>query len=103
VKTQWRRWDDDAADLVVLDPFEHAALVHVPVVHDLADVAHRGAGDIVIGGFFGGFVLSAVKRDLGVKDWSRMIEGHTGILDRMDSVSFAAPLFFHLMRYYFAT
>jgi phosphatidate cytidylyltransferase len=58
---------------------------------------------IVIGGFFGGFVLSAIKRDLGVKDWGRMIEGHGGILDRMDSVSFASPLFFHLTRYYFAT
>jgi Cytidylyltransferase family len=57
---------------------------------------------IVIGGFFGGFVLSAIKRDLGVKDWGRMIEGHGGVLDRMDSVSFASPLFFHLKRYYFA-
>lgn len=58
---------------------------------------------IVVGGFFGGFVLSAIKRDLGVKDWGRMIEGHGGILDRLDSVSFASPLFFHLTRYYFAT
>jgi phosphatidate cytidylyltransferase len=59
---------------------------------------------IVIGGFFGGFVLSAIKRDLGVKDWGGMIDGHGGILDRrMDSVSFASPLFFHLTRYYFAT
>jgi len=58
---------------------------------------------IVIGGFFGGFVLSAIKRDLGVKDWGRLIEGHGGILDRMDSVAFASPLFFHLTRYYFAT
>ena len=58
---------------------------------------------IVIGGFFGGFVLSAIQRDLSVKDWGRMIEGHGGILDRMDSVSFASPLFFHLTRYYFAT
>jgi phosphatidate cytidylyltransferase len=58
---------------------------------------------IVIGGFFGGFVLSAIKRDLGVKDWGRMIEGHGGILDRLDSVSFASPLFFHLTRYYFAS
>jgi phosphatidate cytidylyltransferase len=48
-------------------------------------------------------VLSAIKRDLGVKDWGRMIEGHGGILDRMDSVSFASPLFFHLTRHYFAT
>src|ERR1700739_3616093 len=44
VKPQWRCRDDDMADLVMLDPFEHSALMHVPVVHDLADVAHRGAG-----------------------------------------------------------
>lgn len=57
---------------------------------------------VVVGGFFGGFVLSAIKRDLRVKDWGRMIEGHGGVLDRMDSVSFASPLFFHLTRYSFA-
>jgi len=57
---------------------------------------------IVLGGFFGGLVLSAIKRDLGVKDWGRMIEGHGGVLDRLDSVSFAAPLFFHVTRYWFA-
>lgn len=56
---------------------------------------------IVAFGFLGGLVLSAVKRDLGVKDWGRMIEGHGGILDRMDSVAFAAPIFFHLTRYWF--
>jgi phosphatidate cytidylyltransferase len=38
---------------------------------------------IVVGGLFGGFVLSPIKRDLGVKDWGRMIEGHGGILDRI--------------------
>jgi len=58
---------------------------------------------IGIGGFFGGFVLSAIKRDLGVKDWGSMIEGHGGILDRIGSVAFASPLFFHLTRYYFAS
>jgi phosphatidate cytidylyltransferase len=56
---------------------------------------------IVVAGFFGGLVLSAIKRDLGVKDWGRTIEGHGGILDRMDSVCFAAPLFFHATRYWF--
>jgi phosphatidate cytidylyltransferase len=50
-------------------------------------------------GFFGGLVLSAIKRDRGVKDWGRMIEGHGGMLDRLDSVVFAAPVFFHLTRY----
>jgi phosphatidate cytidylyltransferase len=53
-------------------------------------------------GFSGGLVLSAIKRDRGVKDWGHMIEGHGGMLDRLDSVVFAAPIFFHLTRYFFA-
>lgn len=57
---------------------------------------------IVVAGALGGLVLSAVKRSLGAKDWSAMIEGHGGALDRMDSVAFAAPLFFHLTNYFFA-
>jgi phosphatidate cytidylyltransferase len=56
---------------------------------------------IVVMGFLGGLALSAVKRSLGVKDWGSMIEGHGGMLDRVDSLSFAAPIFFHLTRYYF--
>jgi phosphatidate cytidylyltransferase len=59
------------------------------------------AAAIVLAGFCGGLVLSAVKRSLGAKDWGRMIEGHGGALDRMDSVTYAAPLFFHLTNYYF--
>jgi len=56
---------------------------------------------IVVMGFLGGLTLSAVKRSLGVKDWGAMIEGHGGMLDRVDSLSFAAPIFFHLTRYFF--
>jgi phosphatidate cytidylyltransferase len=56
---------------------------------------------IVLAGFCGGLVLSAVKRSLGAKDWGTMIDGHGGALDRMDSVSFAAPVFFHLTNYFF--
>jgi phosphatidate cytidylyltransferase len=52
-------------------------------------------------GFFGGLVMSGIKRDRGVKDWGRMIEGHGGMLDRLDSVIFAAPIFFHLTRFWF--
>lgn len=51
-------------------------------------------------GFFGGLVMSAIKRDRGVKDWGRLIEGHGGVLDRLDSVIFAAPVFFHITRYF---
>lgn len=51
-------------------------------------------------GFLGGLVMSAIKRDRGVKDWGDMIEGHGGMLDRLDSVVFAAPVFFHIIRYW---
>jgi phosphatidate cytidylyltransferase len=57
---------------------------------------------IVLMGFLGGLALSAVKRSLGAKDWGSMIEGHGSMLDRIDSISFAAPIFFHLTRYFFA-
>ncbi|MWV10866.1 phosphatidate cytidylyltransferase [Pseudomonas sp. L-22-4S-12] len=53
-------------------------------------------------GFAGGLVMSAIKRDRGVKDWGHMIEGHGGMLDRLDSVCFAAPIFFHVVRYWWA-
>jgi phosphatidate cytidylyltransferase len=56
---------------------------------------------IVVMGVLGGLTLSAVKRSLGAKDWGVMIEGHGGMLDRLDSVAFAAPIFFHLTRYFF--
>lgn len=56
---------------------------------------------IAIMGFFGGLVLSAAKRSMGVKDWGSAIEGHGGVLDRLDSVCFAAPIFFHLTRFWF--
>lgn len=55
---------------------------------------------ICLMGFFGGLVMSAIKRDYGVKDWSNMIQGHGGMLDRVDSVCFAAPVFFHIVRYF---
>ncbi|MFO0985134.1 MAG: phosphatidate cytidylyltransferase [Planctomycetota bacterium] len=52
-------------------------------------------------GFAGGLTMSAIKRDRGVKDFGTLIEGHGGVLDRIDSICFAAPVFFHLTRYWF--
>lgn len=55
---------------------------------------------ICVMGFFGGLVMSAIKRDAGVKDYGHLIEGHGGVMDRVDSLSFAAPIFFHVVRFY---
>lgn len=55
---------------------------------------------IALMGFFGGLVMSAIKRDRGIKDWGHLIAGHGGFIDRLDSVVFSAPIFFHLVRYW---
>lgn len=57
---------------------------------------------ITVAGFCGGAVMSAVKRDFGVKDFGATIPGHGGMLDRVDSLCYAAPFFFHFVRYFHA-
>jgi phosphatidate cytidylyltransferase len=52
-------------------------------------------------GFAGGMTMSAIKRDRGVKDYGTLVEGHSGVLDRIDSICFAAPVFFHLTRAFY--
>jgi phosphatidate cytidylyltransferase len=56
---------------------------------------------IALLGAAGGLVMSAIKRDAHVKDFGSLIEGHGGMLDRIDSICFAAPFFFHIVRYYY--
>ena len=56
---------------------------------------------ITVAGFCGGAVMSAVKRDFGVKDFGQTIPGHGGMLDRVDSLCYAAPFFFHYVRFFY--
>ncbi|MEI8372653.1 MAG: phosphatidate cytidylyltransferase [Planctomycetota bacterium] len=55
---------------------------------------------ISVMGFAGGLTLSAIKRDRGVRDYGTLVAGHGGLLDRIDSLCFSAPVFFHLTLYW---
>lgn len=59
------------------------------------------AGIASLVGIFGSLVFAAIKRDRGVKDWSHLIPGQGGFVDQLDSVIFAAPIFYHFTKYFY--
>jgi phosphatidate cytidylyltransferase len=56
---------------------------------------------LAVVGFCGDVVMSAIKRDVGIKDFSAVIPGHGGMLDRVDSLCYTAPVFFHIVAYFY--
>ncbi len=57
---------------------------------------------VAIMGFAGAMTMSAIKRDRGVNDYGSLVLGHAGVLDRIDTLCFSAPVFYHLTRFFFS-
>lgn len=56
---------------------------------------------VAVLGFAGGMTMSAIKRDRGVHDYGTLVLGHAGVLDRIDTLCFSAPVFYHLTKFLF--
>ncbi|KNC15304.1 phosphatidate cytidylyltransferase [Pantoea sp. RIT-PI-b] len=78
------------------------AVIFGPLMTQMDHLHSLAAGLILaMSGFCGDVVMSAIKRDFGVKDSGKLLPGHGGILDRLDSLIYTAPLFFHFYYYFY--
>lgn len=78
------------------------AAIFGPLLTPMNWIHSLSAGVIIsLSGFCGDVVMSAIKRDFGVKDSGKLLPGHGGILDRLDSLIYTAPLFFHFYYYFY--
>ena len=90
-----RTWEGSAAGIIIA-ALSGLFMAWITPFSPLAAMAMAVAAFLV--GVGGSLVLKAIKKDLGVKDWGHLIPGQGGFVDQLDSVIFAAPIFYHLTR-----
>ena len=94
-KKTWEGFLGGLISTIALAAFAGPYLTPLP-----SHYAAIAGGIIALSGFLGDITISAFKRDLGVKDSGGLIPGHGGILDRVDSLTYAAPVFYHAMHFF---
>ena len=93
----WRAWELGALAAGTVGALLYWSTPFKPLTALLMGAVAGGSGTL------GGFVMKALKRDAGVRSWGgrQSVTGAVGLLDRVAPLCFAAPVFFHSVRWYF--